>query len=322
MNGERQLTQIALSCVDLDETLAWYRDCLGYLTAFGSFESETYNGPVALDDLQGLSDTSNRVRWLLDQQDFFQLELFHYRHPPARPLPTGWRPCDIGYTTIGVHVADFDATLDRLGARGIQPIGPSVGRRCERRTCVRDPNGVVLELMEDDPRLAGSGTRLRAEVPAATRFVRASVPDLERSLAYFVDTVGMHREAARLHTPEHERLWGLEGARVGVELLSAGDFWLELAAYDEPRPAPWPDDHRISDLGILNIAVGTRDRDTFHAMRDAVLAGGYSASPGNDVGFGEFAYTTDDQGFSVELMYLDRAADAKAGFAPELTVPR
>jgi catechol 2,3-dioxygenase-like lactoylglutathione lyase family enzyme len=321
MSSDLQLAQIALSCADLHATSVWYRDCFGYLSAIGSFESEAYSGPVDLAVMTGVADPAVHVRWLLDQQDFFQLELFEYRHPHARPLPTGWRPCDIGYTIIGLHVTDFDATLRRLGACGTHPLGPTLGQLGQRRACIRDPNGVVLELMEDDPRVPDTPPRLRAEVPVVTRFVRASVPDLERALAYFVDTVGMRRHMALLHTPDHERMWGLEGARARVELLSAGDFWLELASYDEPQPAPWPADYRISDLGILNIALGTRDREAFRTTQQAVVAGGYHANPSNDVGFGEFVYTMDDQGFSVEFMYLDREADAMAGFAPDLANP-
>ncbi len=318
MSSDLQLVQIALSCSDHNATADWYRDVFGYLPALGYFNSEEYSGPVEFDQIQGIGESALRVRWLLDQQDFFQLELFEYRQPTPRPLPTSWRPCDIGYTIIGLHVSDFDATLRRLSARDTRLLNPPLKARGRRRACIRDPNGVVLELMEDDPRVPGSPPRLRPEVPVVARCVRASVPDLERALAYFVDTVGLRRHADQLHNQEHERLWGLPDAQVRVELLSAGDFWLELAAYEQPRPEPWADDYRLSDLGILNIAFGTRDRDNLRAIQRAVVAGGYSANPSNDVGFGEFMYTTDDQGFSVEFMYLDREADGLAGFAPDL----
>jgi hypothetical protein len=109
----------------------------------------------------------------------------------------------------------------------------------------------------------------------------------------------------------------LDGARARVELLSAGDFWLELAQYEDPPPAPWPDGYRISDLGILNIALGTREKNVFLETERALKSCGYQVNPANDVGFGAFVYTMDDQGFSVELMYVDEIADALAGFAPE-----
>jgi len=52
--------------------------------------------------------------WLVDPQDFFQLELFQFRSPKARELPVDWRPCDIGYTTIGVHVDERERRAELL----------------------------------------------------------------------------------------------------------------------------------------------------------------------------------------------------------------
>jgi len=310
-----KMVQIALSCRDMLTTKDWYVESFGYLPALGGFDSETYTGPLELSALQGVPDASFRIVWLVDQQEFFQLELFQYRSPEARPLPADWRPCDIGYTTVGVHVEDFDAALQRLTESGSRPLTPPIGVSGARRVCVRDPDGVLVEIMEDDPRVPGSGARPRPHAPVATRMVRASVPDLERSTAFFADALGLRPHEPTLHGPVHERLWGLEGAKRRVQLLSAGDFWLELAEYEDPRPAPWPADYRISDLGILNIALGTRDKEAYAVTRDAAKSVGH-LNPENDVGLATVTYTMDDQGFSVELMYLDESADARAGFVP------
>ncbi len=158
---------------------------------------------------------------------------------------------------------------------------------------------------------------LGTEVSVATRMVRASVPDLARSIAFFVDTHGMRRHEPTLHRPEHERLWGLPGARLKVELLSAGDFWLELAQYEDPRPAPWPADYRISDLGILNIAVGSREQEPYRAAAQAVRKAGYRLDAEIENEIGSTVYATDDQGFSLGLMCLEESGDAFAGFEPE-----
>jgi len=74
----------------------------------------------------------------------------------------------------------FSATdLERTHAwyREIFGFLPSGGTR---RVCVRDPEGVLLELMEDDPRLPSTPLRARPEVPVAVRSVTLSVPDLDR----------------------------------------------------------------------------------------------------------------------------------------------
>jgi catechol 2,3-dioxygenase-like lactoylglutathione lyase family enzyme len=255
--------------------------------------------------------------WAVDGREFFQFELFQYRVPEARPLPADWRASDIGYTTIGIHVDDFDAAVRRLTDRGNAPLTAPVGGPGARRVCVRDPDGVLIEIMEDDARVPGCDPPPPSAVPVQTRMVRASVPDLARSVAFFADTLRMRRHEPTLHGPEHERLWGLDGAKRRVQLLSSGDFWLELAEYEDPRPVPWPDDYRMSDLGILNIALGSRDKSDFRAATEAVRSAGCAAHTESEVEIGGTLYVEDDQRFSVELMYLYKSGDAFAGFAPE-----
>jgi len=111
------LCQIASSVTDLRRTHAWYRDALGFREAGGT---NTFVGPIA-SMVQGLPRAASTCWWLVDRQDFFQLELFQFRSPKARELPVDWRPCDIGYTTIAVHVDDLDLTLERLARAGTQP---------------------------------------------------------------------------------------------------------------------------------------------------------------------------------------------------------
>jgi catechol 2,3-dioxygenase-like lactoylglutathione lyase family enzyme len=292
-----KLAQVALSCRDMAASRRWYADCFGYRPA-GGLDPATLPDPPDIGAIQGIPGAAVKLLWAVDELDFFQLELFQYGAPEARPL-AGRRACDVGYTTIGVEVGDFDAVLART-----EPLSEPLGAAGGRRVCVRDPDGILVEVME------GTGGPV-------TRFVRASVPDLDRSLAYFADTLGLERVEPTLHGPEHEALWGLDGATRRVELLSAGGFLVELAQYEDPPPAPWPDGYRISDLGILNVALGWRDKDGFRATEQAVRAAGYHLDQEHDAGIGSTVYAMDDQGFSVELMYLDAAADAFAGFAAE-----
>ena len=93
---------------------------------------------------------------MVDRNEFFQLEMFQFERPLARLMAHDFRPCDIGYTRIGVWVADFDQTLTRLGRLGSSPLSDPVGPAGTRRACVRNPDGVYVEIMEDDP-LSGAG---------------------------------------------------------------------------------------------------------------------------------------------------------------------
>jgi catechol 2,3-dioxygenase-like lactoylglutathione lyase family enzyme len=212
------LAQIAFSVTDLKGTHAFYRDALGFLPAGGT---ESFRGPVA-SLVQGLPDAASICWWMVDQRDFMQLEMFEFESPPVRPLPGDWRPCDIGYASIGLHVRDFDAVLARLDAAGARPLAPALGGAGARRVCVRDPEGVLLELMEDDSRPAGAPRRLRPEVGVVARSVTVSVPDLARARRFWVDALGLtEARGPALHGPEHEALWGLAGARRETLLLSS-----------------------------------------------------------------------------------------------------
>ena len=119
------LCQVAFSVTDLRRTHTWYRDVFGFLPAG---RTSLNRGPLA-SLVQGLPRAASTCWWLVDQQEFFQLEIFQFASPPVRPKPVDWRPCDIGYTLVGLHVADFAETLDRLRRRGVEPLTQPIGPR-------------------------------------------------------------------------------------------------------------------------------------------------------------------------------------------------
>ena len=90
-------------------------------------------------------------------------------------MPHDFRPCDIGYTRIGVWVADFDETLARLERLGSPPLSRPGRPAGARRACVRNPDGVFVEIMEDDP-LVGRRTARRADRPALSLCARSRCP--------------------------------------------------------------------------------------------------------------------------------------------------
>ena len=109
-----RLCQVAVSVTDLRRTQRWYREVLGLEPAGGT---NLFAGPLA-SMVQGVPRAASTCWWLVDRQDFFQIELFEFRSPLVRPLPTDWRPCDVGYTTISFSVADLQRTLERAAAAG------------------------------------------------------------------------------------------------------------------------------------------------------------------------------------------------------------
>jgi catechol 2,3-dioxygenase-like lactoylglutathione lyase family enzyme/uncharacterized protein YndB with AHSA1/START domain len=246
----------------------------------------------------------------MDQQDNFQLELFQFSKPTPAPLPPDWRACDIGYTTIGIHLADFDAVLGRLARRNTPLLSDPVGARGARRVCVRDPDGVLLELMEDDPRSGQQRPRPYVDVPVVTRFVTLSVPDLDQARRTWIEVLGLSEVTdMRLHGPEHEELWGLGGASRESFLLLAGDIFIEVVHYVDPVGKPWPDGYRISDRGLLNIAFHL---PTFAAVKELVDTCQVAGIPANAPPpttlkpIWSCSYVNDPMGFSIELLYHSR----------------
>ena len=319
------MNQIAISVSDLQHSQRWYRDIFGYQESGGTYMFIPILGSA---DVQGVPDATSECWWLMDQQDFFQLELFEFSKPTPEPLPVDWRPCDIGYTTIGIHVRDFDATLTRLARRQVALLTDPIGEPGSRRVCVRDPDGVLLEIMDDDPRSAEHRSR-PYDVPVATRFATLSVPDLEQARRTWIEVFGLSEEPdVVLHTPEHEALWGLAGASRESFLLRAGDMFIEVVQYLDPVGKPWPEGYRITDHGLLNIALGLRSEDEHDQLVQRCIEAGIhpnSTKPTPLKKLWYAVYVNDPMGFSVELLYHSRAGQSlpvnpfnllELGFAP------
>ena len=308
------LAQVAFSVVDLAATERWFREGLGFRPAGGS--RRRMRGPLA-SSVQGLPRAASTCWWMVDRNEFFQLELFQFERPLARLMAHDFRPCDIGYTRIGVWVADFDQALTRLGRLGSPPLSDPMGPAGARRVCVRNPDGVYVEIMEDDP-LSGTGfAPSRSACPVAARSVTLSIPDLARSEAFFSRGLGLQRSGASLRVPEHEALWGLAGAQTGSSVFTAGSVLVELVQYLDPVGRPRPAGYRISDQGILNIAFGARSRrDHGKLYRRARAAGGReNCRPIHMPGAGG-VYVNDPDRFSVELLWMSPGSDKRWGFTP------
>jgi catechol 2,3-dioxygenase-like lactoylglutathione lyase family enzyme len=312
------LWHIALSVADLRLTQRWYSDTLGLMYARGT---SLMAGPLISWTL-GLRGAATSCWWLNDRQDLFQLEMFEFRSPLTRALPTDWCPSAIGYTAISVHTKDLDAALERAERNGSPPLTPPRGGTGARRACVRDPDGVLVELMEEDPRGTPQRARPRSNVPAVVRSVTLSVVDLERSRRLFVEGLGLKEAAGiELHRPEHEALWGLAGAARDTALLWAGDFLVELVSYRRPPAAAREPGWRISDRGLFHICFGFADKTEFQkVLARARALGARGNSPVVSIGASASLFIVDEEGFTIELLYrhprLRQAADAEPKTPP------
>ena len=301
MKGWSNLCQVAMSVMNMDETVSFYKD-LGYVSAGGEMKLK---GPIVAK-IQNYKGVNGIVQWVSDGSPGFQVEFFHYYNPPARPMALDVRPCDIGYRRLSIWVADFDAVIHGLQTRGVTFVSEPGTYAQGRRACIRDPNGVYLELMEEDipdphmkpDRAAGANQSIR------TRALTLSVPDLDQALSYFMGILGMERAGATLHTPDMEGLWGLEGAKTKSSLLWCGDFLLELVEYLSPRGKARPEDEQIGDAGIWHAALRfKKGRGVKQAYRQARRAGHHSNSAPVGMGAVTAVYMKTDQGFVFEYFH-------------------
>ena len=307
------VAQFAVSVSDLPRAARLYCDALGCRRAGGLLIWGDF-----LAALQRVPDPAAVLWWFIDRQEFTQLEVWGYTSPRPRALPRDWRPSDTGYARIVFHVDDFDGALARLPSLGVPTITPPAGPPGERRVCIRDHDGLITELLERDP-LPDARPPRWPDAGCAARAVSLSVPDLDRARRFWVETLALDVADPAL-LPDDGALWGLPDARSERLLLRAGDQLVELRQYRDPAPRPRPDGYLLSDVGILNVALGYRTRDAFAAAFARLLDAGYTANAmPNDEGPFTSSYVNDDQGFSLEMFHCAPEVDEYLGFTPERT---
>jgi catechol 2,3-dioxygenase-like lactoylglutathione lyase family enzyme len=252
-----------------------------------------------------------------------QFEIMEFERPRMRVLSADWRPSDLGYSTISLHVESFDTALECLNRTSGRLLTGPIGDPGHRRVCLRDPDGILLELMEDDVRAVDPRPRPHDTVPTTVRSVTVSVASLECAHRFWVEGLGCQDASVKLHCHEHERLWGLEGARRESLVLWAGDMLIELVRYESPAWRARPAGYLISDQGILNVAFRCRSRNELNATFARLITLGFrpNSAPWSVPGRATVVYFTDDQGFSVELLHVEDEGMEYMGFVPRAPPP-
>ncbi len=292
-----QMFQIALVSLDLAGSLRLYAEALGYRNAGAqcSWGSK----------IQALGPEARHLMWwLVGDQDFFQIELFHYSRPPSRALRRDWSPADHGWQRFGVAVPDIDSCLAVFADHGATPILPPTAASGARRCAIRDPYvGIIIDLIEASE-VAGP----------QIRYLTSSVSDIASARNFYADALKLEiLPLDTLHSSEDEARWGLAGARRSGFVARARNCLIEVLEYEAPRGKPRPGDHRLSDQGIQNISLGARDRDTVKALLDLVEAAGHVPPYIFDNGENICGYIL-DPGRELELASIPQEMDGVYGF--------
>ena len=158
----RHICQVAFSALDGPALREWYARVFGLVKS-----GKVIFFPPGTSNIQGIPGAWEKCSWLIDAQDYFQLEFFQFLKPRSRPRPVNWRPCDIGYNMLGIAVNDFDQVLSRVGVTPDQAAAQVYGEAGQRRACVADPEGNLVEIFEQDPLADGeAATDVRYNLPA------------------------------------------------------------------------------------------------------------------------------------------------------------
>lgn len=294
------IVQIGMNTSDIAGSLRLYNELFGFANAGGN----ALWGNVMR--IQGLdTDSRSIIWWMVGGAPFFQLEFFHHANPQQRPLPADWRPSDHGWVRFGICVADFDRVATGLKRWGIPTLSAPVGAAGRRRLAFRDPLvGAIVEVIESAAR----------SCPAMT-YASSSVADLPAARHFYGEVIGCALEPLeRLHTPADEALWGLAGAVRDGFIARFGDIAVEVVAYANPVGRPRPD-RRVSDQGIMNIALGSRDIAVMRMLLERIRADGHVPTyviEGEDT-MGTYIV---DPGCELEILASPERYDGAIGFAP------
>jgi glyoxylase I family protein len=145
--AERQPTtvqgvhHIALICADVEETIRFYQDLLGF----------------PLVELVENRDYAGSSHFFFDIGNGNLLGFFDF---PGHPHPPFSETIGaVQHLALSTSATEFDAARERLDAAGIEYLGPDRG--VENSLYIRDPNGIGLEfyreelgLFEGEPLLA------------------------------------------------------------------------------------------------------------------------------------------------------------------------
>jgi len=139
----QRLTHVGICVSDLERSLAFYRDLLGFEP---EHELEVDGEPT--DTLLRLRGTKLKAVYLA--RDGVRIELLHFASPPAPPRHARVMN-EVGLTHLSFRVADLGAVVASLRAAGQRVLDETVLRFPDfgSAACfVADPDGQLIELVQ------------------------------------------------------------------------------------------------------------------------------------------------------------------------------
>jgi lactoylglutathione lyase len=135
-----------LQVADLERSLAFYRDLLGFELVFQWNPQAAYIGTLV-----GYPGVDLHAAILRVPNSEIFLELLEYRNVERRPVDTG--TANPGTAHTAYFVDDMDAMYERLVAAGVRavsaPVSPTIGPNVGGKAVyLMDPDGIRVELIQ------------------------------------------------------------------------------------------------------------------------------------------------------------------------------
>jgi catechol 2,3-dioxygenase-like lactoylglutathione lyase family enzyme len=140
----RRLTHIGICVSDLDRSLRFYRDLLGFAL---EHELEVQGEPS--DTLLRLRGVELRAVYLT--RDGVRIELLRFASPPAPSAVRARVMNEQGLTHLSFRVDDLDATIGALRAASVRVLDETIIRipDFQAAACmIADPDGQLIELVQ------------------------------------------------------------------------------------------------------------------------------------------------------------------------------
>jgi catechol 2,3-dioxygenase-like lactoylglutathione lyase family enzyme len=152
MNHVTGIHHTSFTVADLDRSLAFFRDRLGFELLFVREIRADYFAAIV-----GLPGCAVKAALLRLPGAEHHVELFQYLTPPTLVADHRPRPCDAGSHHLALLVTDLAELCRELRSDGIDLVsdpvaitsGPNTGAQA---VYLRDPNGILIELFQPRPR--------------------------------------------------------------------------------------------------------------------------------------------------------------------------
>jgi catechol 2,3-dioxygenase-like lactoylglutathione lyase family enzyme len=186
MTMPTNICQVALTVADEQASVRFYSALFGMRHVFGT---KSFRGRV-VEKIQGIPGAASRCEWLIDDREFFQLELFRFESPASRPLPKEYPERHLGYRRLIFQLHSLAEFERQAAALGYGPVTARRGADGLTRASMRDPDGILIELVEIP---AGAETSHNCRLSG----VGLVVADLGRAIDSFRKGLGFELQAAR-----------------------------------------------------------------------------------------------------------------------------